>query len=188
MASTSLNTFDPRTVAAWRTWLAKHHQSESEVWLIFYKRHTGRPSIAYDDAVDEALCFGWIDSLIKRLDDDRYARKFTPRKPGSRWSTANRKRYARLKASGRLKPAGQKQAPTDRDGDARRPSLDRLPRYIEQALKRHRVAWKFFQSLAPSYRRMYIAWIDSAKREEMKGKRLQEAISKLAAGERLGLK
>src|ERR1017187_2053436 len=96
--------------------------SESEVWLVFYKRQTGRSSIAYDDAVNEALCFGWIDSLIKRLDDDRYARKFTPRKPDSKWSSANRKRYAQLQASGRLTPAGLQRAPTGRSHDAPRPS------------------------------------------------------------------
>jgi uncharacterized protein YdeI (YjbR/CyaY-like superfamily) len=188
MPSTSLKTLDVQTVAAWQAWLARHHQSESEVWLVFYKRHTGRPSIAYDDAVCEALCFGWIDSLIKRLDDNRYARKFTPRKPGSRWSTANRERYARLQASGRLKPAGVRLAPTDRSGDAPQPPGAGIPKYIKQGLKRHRAAWVFFQNLAPSYRRMYIAWIDSAKREETKAKRLQEAIAKLGAGEKLGLK
>jgi uncharacterized protein YdeI (YjbR/CyaY-like superfamily) len=188
MPSNTLKTLDVRTAAAWREWLAKHHQSETEVWLVFYKRHTKRASIAYDDAVDEALCFGWIDSLIRRLDDDRYARKFTPRRPDSRWSTVNRKRYARLQASGRLRPAGRKLAPTERSGDAPRPSLAKIPPYIEQALKRHRAVWKFFESLAPSHRRNYLAWIDSAKREETKAKRLREAIKMLAAGEKLGLK
>jgi uncharacterized protein YdeI (YjbR/CyaY-like superfamily) len=188
MPSASLKTLDVRTVAAWRAWLARHHRSESEVWLVFYKRYTGRPSIAYEDAVDEALCFGWIDSLVKRLDDDRYARKFTPRKPDSRWSTANRKRYARLKAGGRLKPSGMKLAPTARSGDAPRLTLDKIPNYIEKALKRHRAAWESFQNLAPSYRHQYLAWIDSAKRQETKLRRLQEAITKLAAGEKLGLK
>jgi uncharacterized protein YdeI (YjbR/CyaY-like superfamily) len=81
-----LTTLDLRTRRQWRSWLAKHHGSESAVWLVFHKRHTGRPSVGYDDAVEEALCFGWVDSLIKRLDDARYARKFTPRKPGSQWS------------------------------------------------------------------------------------------------------
>jgi uncharacterized protein YdeI (YjbR/CyaY-like superfamily) len=122
------------------------------------------------------------------LDDDRYARKFTPRRPDSRWSTINRQRYARLQACGRLKPAGLRLAPTERCGDAPRPSLDELPRYIEQGIKRNRAAWKFFQSLAPSHRRQYIGWIDSAKREETKTRRLQEAIKKLAAGEKPGLK
>ena len=109
-----MNTFLARTVDQWRDWLAKHHGSETEVWLIFHKRHTGVVSIDHKDALDEALCFGWVDSLVKRLDDRRYAIKFTPRRADSRWSASNRKRYAKLKASGRLQPAGLNQAPTDR--------------------------------------------------------------------------
>ncbi len=184
----TLKTFDARDSAHWREWLAGHHDSESEVWLVFYKRQTGRPTIAYEDAVDEALCFGWIDSLIKHLDEERYARKFTPRKPDSRWSTANRKRFAQLQASGRLTPAGLERPPTDRSGDAPRPSASKVPEYIEQALKSQSAAWQFFESLAPSYRRLYIGWIDSAKQEETRARRLREAVGKLAAGEKLGLK
>ena len=101
-----MKTFVAKTADQWRKWLDKHHDSESEVWLIFYKQHTGVNSIAYLDALDEALCFGWVDSLVKRLDESRYARKFTSRKADSRWSTINRKRYAALKAAGRLKPGG----------------------------------------------------------------------------------
>lgn len=188
MPPKTLKTLDVRDCEQWRDWLAKHHDSESEVWLVFYKRQTARPSIAYDDAVNEALCFGWIDSLVKRLDDDRYARKFTPRQPDSRWSTANRKRFAQLKVSGRLTPAGLKRAPTDRSYDAARPSLSKVPGYIQQALKSRPAAWNYFESLAPSYRRMYVAWIDSARQEETKMRRLQEAIGLLAAGKKLGLK
>ena len=154
---------------------------------MFYKRQSGRPSIAYLDAVDEALCFGWIDSLIQRLDDDRYARKFTPRKPDSKWSDANRKRFAQLQASGRLAPAGLRRAPTDRSY-APRPSPSKVPRYIQEALESRPAAWNYFASLAPSYRRLYIAWIDSAKQHEAKMRRLEEAISLLAAGKKLGLK
>lgn len=124
-----MKTVEARTRERWRSWLAKHHDSESEVWLIFHKQHTGVPSVAYGDAVDEALCYGWIDSLIKRIDDDRYARKFTPRKPDSAWSTANRKRYESLKAAKKLKPPGIERAPTDRSRDAPRPS--KVPSYIE---------------------------------------------------------
>jgi uncharacterized protein YdeI (YjbR/CyaY-like superfamily) len=183
-----LKTLDARTPGQWREWLVDHHESESEVWLVFHKRHTGRSSIAYEDAVDEALCFGWVDSLIRRLDDTRYARKFTPRKPHSKWSTANRKRYALLKASGRLTQAGSKRAPTDRSGDAPRPSPSNIPEYIQEALRNRPTAWSYFQTLAPSYRRMYIWWIDSAKQQETKMRRLQEAICLLAAGKKLGLK
>ena len=183
-----MKTLDVRSRERWRKWLLDHHDSASEVWLVFHKRHTGLSSIVYDDAVDEALCFGWIDSLIKRLDDDRYARKFTPRKPDSRWSTANRKRYARLKGSGRLMPAGLNRAPTDRSGDAPRPSPSTLQSYMRQALRRRPAAWNYFERLAPSHRRRYIAWIDSAKQQETRMRRLREAIVLLEAGRKLGLK
>jgi len=176
------------TAAQWRAWLATHHDSEREVWLIFHKHHTGRASIAYEDAVNEALCFGWIDSLIKRLDDARYARKFTPRKLGSRWSTANRKRYARLQAEGRLTASGVQLAPTNRSGEAPRPSSGRAPRYIQEAISSQQPARDFFRSLAPSHQRKYIGWIDSAKKLDTRMRRLQEAVRLLAAGKTLGLK
>jgi uncharacterized protein YdeI (YjbR/CyaY-like superfamily) len=188
MSSKTLNTLDARTPEQWRNWLADHHDSASEVWLIFYKQHTGQASIDYGDAVDEALCFGWIDSLVRRLDDARFARKFTPRKPGSKWSTSNRQRYAQLKASSRLAPEGLNRAPTERSGDAPRPSPTKLPPYIQAALRDHPAAGTFFKSLAPSYRRLYIGWIDSAKQQEAKMRRLKEALRLLAAGKKLGLK
>jgi uncharacterized protein YdeI (YjbR/CyaY-like superfamily) len=188
MRSKTLKTFDARTGDEWRAWLAEHHHVESEVWLVFHKRHTGHPTIAYEDAVDEALCFGWIDSLIRRLDDHRYARKFTPRKPDSRWSTSNRRRYRQLKASGRLAPEGVKRAPSDRGYETPLTARSRVPAYIRQALKQRSAAWKAFENLAPSHRRAYLAWIDSAKRQETKTRRLQQAIGMLAAGKTLGLK
>src|SRR5437667_1429958 len=121
-----VKTFEAETPGQWQKWLADHHESVSEVWLVFHKRHTGQTSIAYDDAVNEALCFGWVDSLVKRLDDARYARKFTPRKANSRWSGLNRKRYLKLKAAGRLMPAGLNRSPTDRMYDAPPPSPSRV--------------------------------------------------------------
>src|SRR5438477_10432846 len=130
MAAKSRKTLDVRSRAQWRAWLEKHHDSESEVWLVFYKLHTGRKSPPYDDAVEEALCFGWIDSLVRRLDDDRYARKFTPRKPDSRWSTINRRRYADLRERGLLAAPGLERPPTGPSGDAPRPSVSVIPSYI----------------------------------------------------------
>jgi uncharacterized protein YdeI (YjbR/CyaY-like superfamily) len=180
-----------RTVDRWRDWLSEHHASESEVWLVFHKRHTGVASIDYKDALDEALCYGWVDSLVKRLDDRRYALKFTPRRPDSRWSTANRIRYEALKASGKLKPAGIKRPPTDRGygpRPVRRPLPAKLPLYIQTALKKHPLALRHFESLAPEQRRRYFAWIESAKREDTKLRRLKEAIRLLADGKVLGLK
>jgi uncharacterized protein YdeI (YjbR/CyaY-like superfamily) len=188
MPSKALKTFQAESVEQWRQWLVDHHDSESEVWLVFYKRHSGRASIAYEDALDAALCFGWVDSLVKRLDEERYARKFTPRKPDSRWSTGNRKRYAQLKASGRLTPAGLNRSPTERNYEMPRPSPSKVPRYIQEALRKHPAARSYFESLAPSYRRMYIGWIDSAKQQATKLRRLDEAIGLLASGKKLGLK
>ena len=185
-----MKTFAAQTTDQWHKWLVKHHESESEVWLVFYKAQTGRRSIARLDALDEALCFGWVDSLLKRLDDSRYAVKFTPRKAESRWSTVNRKRYAALKASGRLQPAGIKRAPTDR-GYGPRPRYQMpatVPRYIEAALPKQPAAWRYFQALSPWHRRRYLGWIETAKREDTKIRRLQEAIRLLAAGKPLGLK
>lgn len=175
----------------WREWLDEHHASVSQIWLVFYKRHTGVASIEYGDALDEALCYGWVDSLVKRLDDRRYARKFTPRRADSRWSAKNRKRYAELKAGGRLRPAGIKRPPTDR-GDGPRPARlsmpATLPPYVRAALRDHPAARRHFEALAPSHRRRYLAWIESAKRDETKLRRLKEAIRLLAGGNVLGLK
>jgi uncharacterized protein YdeI (YjbR/CyaY-like superfamily) len=185
-----VKTFVAETADQWRKWLVEHHDTESEVWLVFYKVHTGRRSIALSDAVDEALCFGWVDSLVKRLDDSRYALKFTPRRADSRWSAINRKRYAALKASGRLQPAGIRRAPTDRTY-APRPRFQMpatLPAYIRSALRKKPAAWRYFQSLTPSHQRRYVGWIETATREETKIRRLHEAIRLLAAGKPLGLK
>ncbi|MFL5543364.1 MAG: YdeI/OmpD-associated family protein, partial [Gemmatimonadaceae bacterium] len=129
-----------------------------------------------------------IDSIVRRLDDDRYARKFTPRTPDSRWSPINRRRYADLKARGLLAAPGLERAPTRNSGYAPRPPASVIPSYITKALKTEPRAWQYFEQLAPSYRRLYILWIDSAKRQETKEKRLQEAITLLAAGKKLGLK
>ena len=171
----------------WRAWLTRHHTSSPGVWLVFYKAHTGVTSIAYEDAVREALCFGWIDSLIKRLDDDRYALKITPRRPTSKWSDRNRKRWAALEAEGLLTPAGRAAAPTT-NTYAPRPIIPDLPAYIARALKADSRAWAFFRELAPTYRRDFVVWIHTAKRPDTRARRIREAISRLVAGQKLGLK
>lgn len=171
----------------WRAWLTKHHMSSPGVWLVFYKAHTGVKSMPYEEAVREALCFGWIDSLVKRLDDSRYAFKVTPRQPTSKWSEINRKRWMELEAAGLLTPAGLAAAPTN-NRYAPRPIIPELPVYFAKALKADPSAWKFFRELAPTYRRDFVVWVHMAKRPETRAKRIQESISLLAAGKRLGLK
>jgi uncharacterized protein YdeI (YjbR/CyaY-like superfamily) len=188
MPAKTFRTLNARSRSQWRAWLEQHHDSVNEIWLVFHKLHTGKKCMAYEDAVEEALCFGWIDSLVKRLDDDRYARKFTPRKPESRWSTINRRRYAKLKAEGRLAGPGLERAPTNKSGDGSPRWKEVNTSYIDEALKANNRAWATFQQLSPSCRRAYRGWIDSAKRVETKQKRLREAIELLAAGKKLGLK
>jgi SAM-dependent methyltransferase len=122
VAQKDMKTLEVRTRLAWRKWLAKHHASEREIWLVFYKRHTGVAGLEYRDALEEALCYGWIDSVLRRLDDERYAHKFTPRKPGSNWSPTNRRLYARLRERGALAAPGIERAPNGRTPPARRPT------------------------------------------------------------------
>jgi len=182
-----MKTLELDTLSQWRSWLAKHHTSEREIWLVYHKKHTNRSSFKHSDALDEALCFGWIDSLIKRLDDDRYAIKFTPRKPTSKWSEVNRKRWAALNEAGRLTPAGVAAAPTD-NTYAPKPRIPELPSYIATAFKRSAKAWAGFQKLPPRERRNFVVWIHMAKRPETRERRIRESIALLAAGKRLGLK
>jgi uncharacterized protein YdeI (YjbR/CyaY-like superfamily) len=178
----------------WRDWLKAHGGKEKEVWLVFYKKHTGLAQLAYDDAVEEALCVGWIDSIVKRLDDETYARKFTPRNLGSQWSELNIRRARKMIAAGLMTAAGL--ALIDPALLRRRTAKPRtvpdgkeaIPAYIVDALAADDKAAVFFAGLAPSYRRLYVRWVGSAKKEETRRKRLAEMVATLHAGRKLGLK
>lgn len=195
-----LKTLHVTTRAAWRAWLAEHHASEREVWLVYAKRHTGEPRVEYEDAVQEALCFGWIDSIVRRLDDDRYAQKFTPRRPGSQWSEFNRRRYAKLLAAGALAPAGLANGPGEAEREEaaaerkkaraewKSAASGEVPAYIEEGLRREPAAWGIFVRMAPSHRRNYVLWIDSAKKDATRQRRIAEAIERICGGRPLGLK
>jgi hypothetical protein len=135
LTRTPIKTVDVRTRARWRAWLARHHASMAEIWLVFHKP-PGRATLDREASIEEALCFGWVDSLVRRLDDARYAVKFTPRKPDSRWSDVNRRRYASLEQRELLMPAGLANAPAGkRSYTVRqwRPLDAAVPRYIERA-------------------------------------------------------
>lgn len=176
----------------WRTWLAAHHETEREVWLIYCRKHSGKPRIPYDDAVEEALCFGWIDSIVQRIDDERFAQKFTPRKNTKRWSPSNLERVRRLIRNGLMTDAGlekidpsvtRQPPPARADEDE-----NEVPEFVERAFRANARAWKNFNGLAPSYRRQYVGWIASAKREQTRVKRLSEAIELLERNQKLGMK
>jgi uncharacterized protein YdeI (YjbR/CyaY-like superfamily) len=183
----NLVTLDVRTRADWRRWLAKHHSSSPGIWLLRHKQHTGVASMPYEDLVREALCFGWVDSLIKRLDDSCYAIKVTPRQPTSKWSDLNRKRWKQLKAAGLLAAPGLAAAPTA-NSYAPKPSIPELPAYVAKAFKTNLEAWRYFQRLSARNRRAFVVWIHTAKRADTREKRIRESIALLSAGKRLGLK
>ena len=183
----TLNTLDVRTRAAWRQWLAKHHASSPGIWLVRHKQHSGVTSMPYEGLACEALCFGWVDSLIKRLGNDRYAIKVTPRKVTSNWSDIKRRRWKQLKAAGRLAPPGLAAAPTA-NVYAPRPAVPELPAYIAKAFRANRRAWRHFQALARRARRDFVVWIHIAKRAETRQRRIRESLRLLAAGKKLGLK
>lgn len=156
------------TRPAWRAWLRRNYRTAREVWLVFHKKHTGRPRVAYNDAVEEALAFGWIDSVIHRLDDDRYAQRFSPRRPGSAYSEPN---LARLRAMARRNriPAGVlvKVRPLLAAGPVR------VPPDIKAALKADPETWRNFQAFSDAYKRIRLAYIDHARvRPEEYAKRL----------------
>jgi uncharacterized protein YdeI (YjbR/CyaY-like superfamily) len=177
----------------WRTWLRKNHGSKKEVWLIYYKKHTGKPSIPYDDSIEEAICFGWIDNIIKRIDDEKFVRKFTPRKAKSKWSEVNKKRARKMMKERKMTEAGLtkiREAKKSREWFKVAPLRKELaiPPYIKEALAKNKRALDNFSNLAKSYKRQYVGWISSAKREETRRRRLAEAIRLLEENERLGMK
>jgi uncharacterized protein YdeI (YjbR/CyaY-like superfamily) len=179
---------------AWRAWLEKNHTTKPGIWLVFYKRRTGRAVIPYEDAIEEALCFGWIDSVIRSVDANRYSRMFTPRKPGSRWSALNKRRAQKMIREGRMTAAGlASRGDTGPQDDYGRTAENKkrdlvIPPYFKQALLKNPKAWEYFRSLAPSYRRSYILWIKAAKTDETRKRRLDEAVQLLKDNKKLGLR
>jgi uncharacterized protein YdeI (YjbR/CyaY-like superfamily) len=169
---------------AWRAWLAKHHNKQTEVWLRYYKKDSGKPRIPYDDAVEEALCFGWIDGMVKRVDDACYGQRFTPRKPGSQWAPSNIRRMRKLKREGKMTAAGLAVYQPERKSQ---PLPTALPGDLTARFKKQTQAWKNFQAFPPYYRRMTIGWVASARQEVTRLKRLARLVEFSARGERIPL-
>ncbi len=179
-----------KTRKAWRAWLARHHQSASEVWLIYYKKHSGRPRIPYNDAVEEALCFGWIDSIAKPLDDVRWAQRFSPRRPTSRLSDMNRERVRRLIAARRMTKAGLERIKHvfDRRTDTEQRAQWTVPKDILRRLKRDPTIWRNFSRFPESYRRIRIGWIVGARRRaDVFERRLTHFLKMTAQNKRFGM-
>lgn len=178
-----------RSRAEWRRWLQRNHASSSGVWLVFYKAHTGRTPVTYDAAVEEALCFGWIDSTTNKLDADRYLQRFSPRRRGSRWSVSNLERVRRLMSAGLMTPAGMELL----EGAELRPALittvsDTVGEDVKRAVAKNRQAAKQFALLPPGYLRTTMRWINTAKKPETRARRIAEFVTVTARGERIGPK
>jgi len=175
--------------AAFRKWLEKHHEKESELLVGFYKKDSGKPSITWPESVDQALCFGWIDGVRRRIDDVSYSIRFTPRKPVSNWSAINIARVAELTKLGLMAPAGLRAFERRRDDKSAIYAYENAVRTLapedEKRFRANKKAWAYFTAQAPSYQRVAIYWVTGAKREETRERRLAALIGDSANGKRL---
>lgn len=174
---------------AWRAWLSEHHGSAREIWLVLLKKHVVRPSVTLEEAVEEALCFGWIDGHLRRIDDESHALRFTPRGRRSIWSQSNKDRVERLMREGKMTPAGLaavEAAKTNGEWDAatEREDVDAVPEDLARAL-RESDAYQTLTSMAPSHRRAYLYWINEARRDETRERRIAETVRRVREGRRL---
>lgn len=174
----------------WRQWLNQHHNESVGIFLIYFKKHTYKPSIPYDDAVEEALCFGWIDSIVKRIDDERYMQKFTPRNEKSLWSEHNKNRVEKMIDQGKMMEAGmeiirkaKENGKWDEDTDANKEFV--LSMELSALLSSDINASKLFDELSPSHKKNYLQWIMSAKKPETQKRRLIKMIEMLKTGTRM---
>ena len=180
-----------KSASDFRQWLEVHHASVCELWVGFFKKDSGKAGLTYAEAVDEALCFGWIDGLKKRVDELSYTHRFTPRKPKSNWSRVNIQHVGRLKRAGRMTPAGLKAIAARDPARSGVYSFENAARELSPAdqrrFKADRAAWEFFQQQPPGYRRTAIWRVVSAKMDETRARRLSQLIEESSNGRRLGL-
>ena len=180
-----------KSAADFRDWLARHHADARELLMGFYRKESGRGGITYPEALDEALSFGWIDGVRKRIDAESYTIRFTPRKPGSIWSAVNIQRVGELTARGLMKPPGLRVYAERDERKSRQYSYEReqaqLDPALDAALRANRKASSFFDAQPPGYRRTATFWVMSAKQEETRARRLAHLIERSASGTRIDL-
>jgi uncharacterized protein YdeI (YjbR/CyaY-like superfamily) len=172
-----------KTRDEWRNWLEANHSSEQGIWLVYYKKPSGKPRIPYNDAVEEALCFGWIDGKIKRINDDYYIQWFTPRRPGSRWSKLNMTRAQKMIKEGLMKPSGLAayNKAIKKPGliyEIKKEESIPVPDDLMTALRNNEMAYNNFMNFPPSSRRLYVFWLNDAKREETRKGRITKIVER----------
>jgi uncharacterized protein YdeI (YjbR/CyaY-like superfamily) len=176
----------------WHDWLEQNYEKEKEVWLIYYRKYTNVSSISYEDSLEEALCFGWVDSIIKRIDESKFARKFTPRTDTRKWSDKNIRKIRKLIEEGRITAAGlskiDRSILNGKASEAPKKKDFMVPTWVIQAIRDNEKAFTNFNKLAPSHKRNYIRWVMSAKKEETRTRRLEEVIEVLGQNKKLGMK
>ena len=176
--------------AEFRRWLKKNHAKIAALWVGFYKRSTGKPSLTWPESVEEALCFGWIDGIRKSIDATSYMIRFTPRKPASTWSAINIKTVTRLIEEGRMQPAGVAAFKARKDHKSGIYSYENRPQTLdpayEKTFRRNKAAWAYFEKRPPWYRRTASYWVMSAKKEETRARRLATLIADSAEGRPIG--
>jgi uncharacterized protein YdeI (YjbR/CyaY-like superfamily) len=175
----------------WRSWLEANHDKKTEIWLIYYKAGSGKPRIPYKDAVEEALCFGWIDGIVKQIDSEKYTQRYSPRKPDGNWSELNISIAEKLIAQGRMAGPGLKAyriglAHNTPERRAARMQRDILPEDLLSELKKNPGAYEYFSRLPPSGRRMNARYVNDAKRSETRQKRIGEVVALAAENKRIG--
>jgi uncharacterized protein YdeI (YjbR/CyaY-like superfamily) len=172
--------------AAWRRWLQRNHDEREVVHLVFYRKATGKPCPTYDEAVREALCFGWVDGIKRKIDDERYSYRFTPRRAKSKWSETNKRRVAELEAEGKMRPAGRAAvAEAKRNGAWHAPPRadgKKTPPELAAALRRSKKARSLYDALAPSHRKQWNLWVAEAKKPETRERRAAKALEALPRG------
>jgi uncharacterized protein YdeI (YjbR/CyaY-like superfamily) len=178
-----------QTVSAFRKWLEQYHAKVDAIWVGYYRKHLGKKSITWSESVDEALCYGWIDGVRQRIDASSYRIRFTPRKPGSIWSSVNIKRAQALIEQGRMQPAGLKAYEVRQENrigiySYEQRSVD-LPKLYDSLLKKNKIAWNFYRMQSASYRKAVNWWVISAKREETRLKRLEKLIANSVKAQRV---
>ena len=181
-----METYYAKDRRQWRAWLEKNHNRSAEIWLIYYKKDSGKPRVPYEEAVEEALCFGWIDGKVRRIDEACYAQRFTPRQQRSPWTRTNIQRVERLIAAGKMAAPGLAAFQPERRREYP-PMPKELPKELEARFRKQSVAWKNFQNFPPYYRRVISGWVASAKKEETRLSRLEKLIEFSARNERIKL-